>query len=260
MLIIINADDFGASDETVRATIECFERGALTSATIMPRMPATEQALEFARAHPEFSFGVHLTFVTNGLDRPLSDPAALGSLVDEEGRFRSTNDIRVRALTRRVPAAAIEREAAAQLDFIRGSGIEISHVDSHRHVHKFPPFREALRRVLPRFGIARVRNVQDIYLRPPLRSPTYWLGRGWRRRLMGAFATTQHFYMPTSAGDTGWADRLLGVAGGLDGTLEVGVHPGYDEDWREEERRCVQEFASRAPGAGHRLATWKELA
>jgi predicted glycoside hydrolase/deacetylase ChbG (UPF0249 family) len=33
--IILNADDFGASDEAVRATVECFERGGLTSATIM---------------------------------------------------------------------------------------------------------------------------------------------------------------------------------------------------------------------------------
>ena len=38
MQLIVNADDFGLSDDTADATIECFERGALTSATIMPAM------------------------------------------------------------------------------------------------------------------------------------------------------------------------------------------------------------------------------
>jgi predicted glycoside hydrolase/deacetylase ChbG (UPF0249 family) len=59
--LIVNADDFGQSDETVEATIECFESGALTSASVMPGMPATERAVEFARTRPELGFGVHLT-------------------------------------------------------------------------------------------------------------------------------------------------------------------------------------------------------
>ena len=31
--LIVNADDFGKSDDTVDATVECFEAGAVTSAT-----------------------------------------------------------------------------------------------------------------------------------------------------------------------------------------------------------------------------------
>ena len=38
--LVVNADDFGQSDDTVDATIECFEAGALTSATLMAGMPA----------------------------------------------------------------------------------------------------------------------------------------------------------------------------------------------------------------------------
>ena len=63
MRIVVNADDFGASAETVEATIECLEEGALTSATIMPTMPAVDDALAYARDRPDRSFGVHLTFV-----------------------------------------------------------------------------------------------------------------------------------------------------------------------------------------------------
>jgi predicted glycoside hydrolase/deacetylase ChbG (UPF0249 family) len=261
MLIVLNADDFGGSDETVRATIECFELGALTSATIMPAMPATEAAVEYARGRPDLSFGVHLTFVTDGLERPLADPAGLDRLLGPDGRFLPTGEVRRRALLRRIPVGQIERELDAQLAYLRDRGIPVSHVDSHRHVHKFGPFRVALARVLPRFGIRRVRNVQDIWLRRPLTSPTYWLGGVWRRGLMRSFTTTAHFYMPTSAHDTGWEDPLLARARTLPGgSLELGVHPGYDEGWRSEERLSVQRFAPAAVAAGHRLVPWTEVA
>jgi hypothetical protein len=260
MLVILNADDFGASDETVRATIECFEAGALTSATIMPGMPATDAALEYARSRPDLSFGVHLSFVANGLERPLSDPARLGGLVDGDGRFLPTGEARRRALLRRIPVEQITLETEAQLASVRDGGVPISHVDSHRHMHKLGPFRDALVRVLPRFGIRRLRNVQDVWLRRPLRSPTFWYGRAWRRRLMRRFATTDHFYMPTSADDRGWDAALLAAIRSLSGgSLEVGVHPGFDEDWRDDERRTVQAFAARAASEGHLLVPWTRL-
>lgn len=260
MLVVVNADDFGASEETVRATIECFEAGALTSATIMPGMPATEAALAYARSHPDVGFGVHLSFVANGLERPLSDPTHLGGLVDGEGRFRRAGDARRLALARRIPVAAIAREAEAQLIAVRDAGVRISHVDSHRHMHKLGPFRDALEVVLPRFGIRHVRNAQDVWLRRHVKSPTFWYGRVWRRRLMRRFATTQHFYMPTSADDRGWAEALLAAMRRLPGgSLEVGVHPGFEEGWRDDERRSVLEFARNAREAGHELVPWERV-
>jgi predicted glycoside hydrolase/deacetylase ChbG (UPF0249 family) len=261
MLVVVNADDFGSAPDTVRATIECFEAGALTSATIMPNMPATEAALEFARAHPELGFGVHLTFTGDGLEKPLSDPAAVPALVDADGCFLATGTMRRLALLRRLPVAQIERELEAQLEAVRSAGVPVSHVDSHRHLHKFAPFRAALDRMLPRFGIEHVRNVQDVYLRRPLGSPTFWLGSLWRRSLMRRFATTSHFYMPSSGGDTAWGEALLELAGGLGGgSLEVGVHPGYDDAWRDDERRSVLAFSASAGTHGHRLVGWQEIA
>jgi predicted glycoside hydrolase/deacetylase ChbG (UPF0249 family) len=259
MQIVLNADDFGHSADTVDATIACLEAGLLTSATIMPRMAATERAITFARAHPQYSFGVHLTFVGDGEERPVSDPAGLNTLVDETGAFRRTRDVRLDALLGRLDGREIEREAAAQLAVIRDAGIPITHVDSHRHLHKFGPFRRALTRVLPAFGVERVRNVQDVYLRRPVKSPTYWLGRGWRRRLAAAFTTTDHFYMPTTAADEAWsplADRLGGVRGM---TLEIGVHPGGADEWRRREAASLEPFVRAATSRGHAFVTWREI-
>lgn len=47
--LIINADDFGLDYETCAMTIDCFEAGLLTSATIMVGCEASKQAYDYAR-------------------------------------------------------------------------------------------------------------------------------------------------------------------------------------------------------------------
>lgn len=261
MRLILNADDFGACEDTVRATIGCFAEGALTSATIMVGKPATEAALTFARANPQHGFGVHLRLVADGdADRPVCDPAAVPGLVDDDGRLLRTRTLRLRALARRLPVADVEREITSQIELVREAGVEVSHVDSHRHVHKLPAVREALERVLPRFGIQRVRTVQDVYLQRPLTSPTYWIGHRWRGPLAAAFQTTEHLYLPSSAHDVGWDAPLLERCARLSGpSLEVAVHPGSREGWRDEERGTLLRFAPAARAAGHELISWNAL-
>jgi chitin disaccharide deacetylase len=259
--IVLNADDFGYSADTVGATIDCFTRGALTSATIMPKMPATAEAAAFARRRPEFSFGVHLTFTGEGIETPVSDAHRIPDLVDGAGRFPATNRVRRDALLQRLSVDQIAREIEAQIATVRDHGVEVSHVDSHQHLHKYGPFRAALERVLPRFGIERVRNVQDVYVRRPIRSPTFWVGPVWRRRLMKSFLTTDHLFVATGPQEGDWAEGLLRRVGRLGGrSLEVGVHPGYDEKWRAQEVASVGAFAARAAQQGHELVSWRQSA
>ncbi|MDB5321132.1 MAG: hypothetical protein JWN40_2763 [Phycisphaerales bacterium] len=259
MRIITNADDFGMDADTVKATIECLDAGALTGATIMPNMPGTQLAVEYAKAHPEKSFGAHLTYVTDTVEAPLCDPATLPTLAGADGKFLDSQTTRFKAVRNRLVVDEIERETAAQLQRLVDLGVRLSHVDSHGHLHKFRPFRRALSNVLPRFGITKVRNVQNVYLKRPLKSPTYWLGRWWRGRIMELFTTTDDFFMPASETlDTSWATRLLERRSRA-ASMEVGVHPGYQEPWRDAERRAIAAFALAARGAGHDLVGWRDL-
>lgn len=257
MKIILNADDFGFSEDTVEATIRCLEGGKLTGATIMANMPCTEKALAYARRHPEFSWGVHLTFSSDGQEYPLTDPELIPDLVQGNGQFLPTNSVRIRALCNRLPPKQIEMELAAQIQRLIDAGIPVSHVDSHCHLHKFGPFRKALESVLPRFNLCRVRNVQDVYLRRPLGSPTFWLGPWWRQRTMKHFRTTSHLFMPTSAWEHDWSEALLKRLRA--GSIEVGVHPGSMETWRRSELVQVGIFADLARKAGHDIIGWRAL-
>lgn len=259
MRIIVNADDFGYSEDTVEATIAAFERGLLTSATIMPRMPASAAAIAYARTRPDRSFGVHLTFVGRGEERCVEVPERVSHLAYPDGRLRSARRVRMAAILGRIPAHEIRAEADAQIRAVVEAGVAVSHVDSHRHLHKLASFREALRATLPDWGIRRVRAVQDVYVRRPLRSPTYWLGGRWQRSVRREFATTDHFYMPTSARDENWervAERLPALGGT---TLEVGLHPGEEEEWRRSELRGLEPFVDAVRRAGHELVDWRAI-
>lgn len=258
MRIILNADDFGYSDDTVDATMECFGRNALTSATIMPNMPATDRALAFAREHTEFSFGVHFTFTGEGLEFPMSDASDVPDLVREDGQFLASRRVRAKAMLGRIPVDQIEQEMEMQIRRLLDAGVSISHVDSHHHMHKYGAFRQALIHVLAKYDLSRVRTVQDVYLKRPLVSPTYWFGWRWRRKIREAFATTDHFYMPASAGDRTWGVEVLR---GLKGdALEIGVHPGHVEPWRRAEHAAALAFAQHARDEGHQLISWRDVA
>jgi predicted glycoside hydrolase/deacetylase ChbG (UPF0249 family) len=227
--LIVNADDFGFSEHTVSATIECFQRGILSSATMMPNMPAFEPAAAFAREHPEFSYGLHLCLTD---ERPVSDPAAIPTLVAPGGSFRKTAEFFQRALTGRIAGADIRRETLAQLTRMKEQGIAVRHLDAHGHVHKAAIVPCALRRVLGEFGIATVRRTQNLFYKGP---------RVSRRcfnfvtnpfiRLLGR--TTDYFLMVAGTlgdGDTRWWEWCIERL--PEGVTEIGIHPGWDEPWR----------------------------
>jgi len=255
-MVIINADDFGFDADTAKATIDCFQRGVLTSASIMANMPATREAANFARAHPEFSFGVHLTYTWTTTEHPVMEARSIPSLVGNDGRFLTANRLRLAAIRGQVTVADIIQETSAQLGLIRDYGISISHVDSHCHLHKFSPFLEALRQVLPRFGIRRVRCLQNVYLHIPIARPVFWLTYGSSATLRRTFLTTDYMYMPASSGDYGWP-KVIQRKLKRKGVLEVGIHPGCREIWRRREVEEAQRFAALCLVSNCKLITWQ---
>ena len=258
--IIVNADDFGHDSDSVMATIECFKAGALTSATIMPKMPATELAIKFARENPQHAYGVHLTFVRDTVESPVADPRLISDLLTENGNFFPSHQLRLKALLGNIPVDQLCIEISAQLEHLIDAGIPISHVDSHGHLHKFKPFIQALALTLPRYGLSKVRNVQNQYTVTPLKSPTYWLGPYWRRRLMNHFVTTSHFFMGTNASDSKWMEKILSRP--LDGVLEIGFHPGsplHGDAWRNNERLACLAFATEARKRQIPFISWNDI-
>ncbi len=150
--LIVHADDFGETLEITRGICRGIEAGVITSTSVMANMAATHEALERAATLGDrASFGVHLNLCEG---KPLS---AGRSLVDGDGRFHGKRALFVACLTGRLRLAEVEAEIAAQIARVRDSGLRISHLDGHKHLHQLPVVSAAVANVLPRFGIERVR-------------------------------------------------------------------------------------------------------
>jgi predicted glycoside hydrolase/deacetylase ChbG (UPF0249 family) len=241
----------------VDATIECFQQGVLSGATMMPNMPAFARAAAFAREHPEFSYGLHLCLTD---ERPVSDAAAIPTLVAADGCFWKTAEFFKRAFTGRIAAADIRREALAQLTRIREQGIAVRHLDAHGHVHKAALVPCALRSAIGELGIATVRRTQNLfYRRPRFSRRCFNLLANASIRLLGR--TTDYFLMVAGTldeGDTHWWETCIERL--PQGITEIGIHPGWDEPWRRLDTRPVLERGRRyIEDSGIQLISFHEV-
>jgi predicted glycoside hydrolase/deacetylase ChbG (UPF0249 family) len=132
--LIVNADDFGQSDGINRGIIQAYERGIVTSASLMVRWPDATEAAAYAREHPSLSLGLHID---------------LGEQAFRAGEWVSVYDV--------VPlqdATAVCTEITHQMEmFDRLMGHRPSHLDSHQHVHLREPVRSLLIELAQRLGI-----------------------------------------------------------------------------------------------------------
>jgi chitin disaccharide deacetylase len=215
--VIINADDFGISQDVNRAIVELLDRERITSATIMANAPAFDDAVRHVARLSHCSFGVHLNLTEFG---SLTRHAGFGDYLDAAGSFRG--ELRARRLDAAF-RAAVSAEWSAQIERVLAAGVPVSHLDSHHHTHTIPQLFPCLHEVRRRFGIRRVRISRNLYARGGLRrrvnlvSKSVW--NGALRHYAGA-STTDRF---TDFGDF---VALAGRLRSLPRTIELMVHPG----------------------------------
>jgi chitin disaccharide deacetylase len=107
--LVVNADDFGASDGVNRGIVHAHAHGIVTSASLMVTGAAAAGAVELAAENPRLGIGLHW-------DLDEGHPPEPVPLED---------------------AGAVRRELARQLEsFERMLGRPPTHLDSHHHVHR----------------------------------------------------------------------------------------------------------------------------
>jgi hopanoid biosynthesis associated protein HpnK len=240
--LIVNADDFGFTAGVNRAIVEAHSRGVVTSSTLMANGPAFAEAAQLAKTLPKLSVGCHVV-LTDG--EPVLGVAQLPSLTRGTHFRDGMVTFAARAIAGRMDADEITAEAAAQIRKIQAAGIDVSHLDTHKHTHLFPEILRPLLRAAADCGVRAVRN--PFGPRLPLRSERLLARPGlWTRyaevRILGGFAGKFREAVDREGFTT--PDGTLGivVTGALDetlfdaiarsipeGTWEFVCHPGYND-------------------------------
>ena len=238
--LIINADDFGLTSGVNRAVLEAHQHGVLTSTTLMASGACFTEAVQLASEAPTLSVGCHVLLVDA---QPLLAPEEIPSLVLPKARGKAAFEERLlnfacRAIAGRLNADEIEAEVTAQIRKLQQAGIQVSHLDSHKHTHLFPAVFRPMLRAAKKCGVRAVRNAFE---------PVFVTGtRHWKRhfqlRILGAYQKS--FRLSLAENGLASPDGCIGVAatGGLDfhgfrsliehlpaGTWEFVTHPGYND-------------------------------
>ena len=240
--LIINADDFGLTPGVNRAIEELHRAKVLTSATLMATGPAFEDAVAVVHANPTLGVGCHI-LLTDGA--PVSPPEIIPTLLGPDGKtFRPSLIDFLQALLRgKINEQEIEREALAQIQKLRHAGINITHLDTHKHTHLFPPVCRALLKTAEQNSIPAIRQ--------PFEQPwSLALGHGKRVRrlqvkLLGSLKTKFEQQPQIRNKSILSTDGTIGISatGNLygetlreilqampaEGTFELVCHPGYND-------------------------------
>ncbi len=151
--LIVNADDFGMTEGTNRAIIDAYQRGIVTSTSLLANGYAFDHAVKLAHENPSLGIGVHLT-LTEG--PPVSTNAA--QLTGSDGKLPLSNQPFARALAAgRLPRNAIRREFEAQIGRVIAAGIRPTHVDGHKYIHLLPGISAIVADLARQFSIPVMR-------------------------------------------------------------------------------------------------------
>lgn len=237
--LIINADDLGLTSGVNRAIEQACRAGVVTSATLMANSRAFDEAVAIAKGLPGLKLGCHIVLIDG---EPVS--RGLKSLTGGTTKFRnSLKGFALAALRKQLSQEEIQQEAEAQICKIQSAGINLTHVDTHKHTHIFPHVVGPVLRAAKACGIRAIRNPFEPFRAWPGKfvagRPALWT-RAVEVALLQRFsANFQRTMQQENIATTNGAAGII-ATGNLDqtvllktierlpeGTWELVCHPGY---------------------------------
>jgi len=155
LYLIVHADDFGLSRKVNEGILEAHLHGILTSTSIIASGSYFEHAISICESTPSLDVGVHLTLVE---EEPILGADKIRSLVNKEGKLHSQAlEFTKKYMAGRICLQEVKAELQAQITRVTSSGISISHVESHQHLHMLPNILRVVVQLAKEFGIDAIR-------------------------------------------------------------------------------------------------------
>jgi predicted glycoside hydrolase/deacetylase ChbG (UPF0249 family) len=142
--LIVTADDVGLHPGMTAGAIRAHRDGIVTACSIVANGLAFDDAISQLKGVPSIEVGVHLALVEERSLTGMRFPKSYRSFVFSRKDY-----------------AAIERELRAQIARVLATGLRVTHLNGHQHLHILPSIFAIVARLANEYGIGYVRRVRD---------------------------------------------------------------------------------------------------
>lgn len=237
--LIVNADDFGLHSAVNAAVIDGHRTGIITSTSLLAGGEAFTEAVSMAKNNPKLGIGIHIALV-GGL-KPVCKPSEVPSLLTSKGVFPETYiDFMKRVYTGKINYSELRNEIHAQIERIMESGVHVTHIDGHQHMHVLPTVLPIIIEQAKQHGINAIRIPDESYLFVNnMYSPVRLLGKVGLSTVAAkarptirdnGMYSTQYFWGMVNGGQIN-QKTLMGIlkyVSKKSGTHELMIHPGLN--------------------------------
>lgn len=216
--ILFNADDFGMSSGINKGILYAYQHGVVNSSSVMVNMPFFEEAVGLIHQHNLERIGLHVN-LTEGK----SVLKTHTSLTDTDASFKKNI-----MTSTRICQNEVYREIEAQYLKAKGSGITITHIDSHLHLHMEYTFQLPFLKFSKKYGIPLRRiNFYFKYINLRLLYPTSLIS-SWKSYLHEPYYST-HFSSAFFGEQVNKQFLFNLLQKNKHKELEIMCHPGYQD-------------------------------
>lgn len=213
--LIVNADDLGLSRSVNEAILFCYKNGYINSSSILTNTSFFDETVELVHNNPEvINLGVHINFAEG---KPLTN-FKYNEYLNNNGEWRLEQTKKYSNSPNSEVKNAFLNELYAQVDRALASNLNITHIDSHYHLHILPSFYNL-------FIIAAKKY--DIKLRLAQLSHEHNIIKYLYRQYINTKIKLSHRNYSTKFENLG--EFLKKFPGNKNQNIELMVHPKFDE-------------------------------
>jgi len=221
--LIVTADDLGLTKSINEGIAKACSEGVVTAVSVIPTGEAFEDAIKVMSCLPVKDIGAHLALTETT------------PLLSSSKFYKNHTNIFFSLVSGRINKEDIYQELKAQLERLKKTGLKITHINSHEHVHLAPQVLDIFIR------LAREYNIPAIRFPRADRPPAFLSMReNYRSILLSHFARrinnnlrdsglayTDFFIGLLDAGKLD-IDKVKMIVGNLkEGVTELVTHPGF---------------------------------
>lgn len=161
-MITIHSDDFGYKTYSDKKIIQLLRRDRIKSVSVLINMcdkNSLKSLVNLIRNKPDIRCGLHLN-LTEG--KSLESKEYIPTIITGRNNLLSLPKVMFGIFSRFINPGHIEREIKAQARALKKSGLKVSFIDSHQHLHAISPIAEIVEKIAKAEDIKVIRSYKSI--------------------------------------------------------------------------------------------------